>query len=114
MTLLYTLLGFLAILIPALAIQADLAGVVDWHKPLIGLPVLEPTPPSLVDTAAGRRVVGITKSNVLAVLNAETGDIGKLASSCFSQLTIAWRYKLEDVDPVVSYHVQDDCKFADH
>jgi hypothetical protein len=78
MKVLYSLLGFLALLLPALAIQADLAGTVDWHKPLIGLPVLAPTPPSLVETAAGRRAVGITKSNVLAVLNADTGDIGEL------------------------------------
>ena len=59
------------------AIQADLAGVVDWHKELIGEPLLEPTPPKFVDTSAGRRVIALTKSNVLAALDADTGDVGK-------------------------------------
>jgi hypothetical protein len=72
------LLGFLTFLSTALAIQANLAGIVDWHKPLIGLPVLDPTPPSLVESPAGRRIVSITKSNVLAVLDAENGDVGEL------------------------------------
>ena len=59
------------------AIQADLAGVVDWHKELIGEPLLEPTPPKFVDTSAGRRVIALTRSNVLAALDADTGDVGK-------------------------------------
>jgi hypothetical protein len=73
------LLGFLTFLSTALAIQANLAGIVDWHKPLIGLPVLDPTPPSLVESSAGRRVVAITKSNVIAVLNADDGVVGELS-----------------------------------
>ena len=57
------------------AIQADLAGVVDWHKELIGEPLLVPAPPRFVDTTAGRRVVALTKSNVLAALDAESGAV---------------------------------------
>lgn len=60
----------------AWAIQADLAGVVDWHKPLIGEPLLDPAPPRFVDTQAGRRVVALTMSNVLAALDAADGSIG--------------------------------------
>jgi hypothetical protein len=78
---------------PALALQANLAGIVDWHKPLIGVPLLEPTPPSIIDTASGRGVVSITRKNVLAVLDLQNGDV---------------RQRLEDDDPVVSYHVRDD------
>lgn len=73
------------------ALQANLAGVVDWHKPLIGSPLLEPTPPSF----AGNQIIAITKKNILAVLDAESGNV-------------RWRHLLEDHDPVISYHVQDD------
>lgn len=59
-----------------LALQANLAGIVDWYKPLIGSPLLEPTPPFLTDTPTGRRLVTITKKNVLAVLDAQSADIG--------------------------------------
>lgn len=104
------LLGFLTFLSTALAIQANLAGIVDWHKPLIGLPVLDPTPPTLVESSAGRRVVSITKSNVLAVMNAEDGGVGELCPilRLEPELTLVWRYQLEDADPVVSYHIRDD------
>ncbi len=69
--------ALLATLVPVLAIQANLAGIVDWHKPLIGEPVLEPTPPSFVELSTGKRVIAVTKSNVLACLDAKTGDIGR-------------------------------------
>lgn len=65
-----------------LALQAKLAGVVDWHRTLIGVPLFEPTPPSFVDTPAGKRVVAITRSNVLACLNATSGGIGTLLRYC--------------------------------
>ena len=58
-------------------LQANLAGVVDWHKALIGEPLLEPSPPSLVETSRGRRVVTLTKENVFGVLD-EYGEIGGL------------------------------------
>lgn len=74
-----------------LALLANLAGIVDWHKPLIGPSLLDPTPPSLIND----RIIAITRKNVLAVLNAESGDV-------------IWRHLLEDDDPVVSYHVRND------
>ena len=76
-----------------LALQANLAGVIDWHVPLIGKPLLKPTPPNLVETALGNRGVLITEKNVLAVLD--------------QQGSVVWRQRLEDDDPVVSYHVVD-------
>lgn len=81
----------------ALGLQQELAGIVDWHKPLIGEPLLEPTPPLFVEGKGidGGRVVQLTKKNLLAVLNAENGEI-------------VWRQALEDNDPVVSFHVQED------
>ncbi|WWC58978.1 uncharacterized protein I303_101524 [Kwoniella dejecticola CBS 10117] len=75
-----------------LALQVDLAGIVDWHLPLIGEPLLEPTPPLYVGSD---RIVGLTKRNVLVVLNANNGDV-------------VWRHQFEDIDPVVSFHVKDD------
>ncbi|ORX33525.1 hypothetical protein BD324DRAFT_668589 [Kockovaella imperatae] len=85
----------LSFLFPVLAIQANVAGIVDWHKPLIGEPHLGPTPPGIYDTSKGRRVVSLTKKNVLACIDAKTGDI-------------AWRHLFDEKDPVVSYHVHGD------
>jgi len=66
-------LGFgLLFLAPVLALQANLAGIVDWHKPLIGAPLLIPSPPLHVEN----KVVLVTKKNVLASLDASSGDIG--------------------------------------
>ncbi|KAL0247478.1 hypothetical protein I308_103543 [Cryptococcus tetragattii IND107] len=92
-----TLCLLIACLPTALGLQQELAGIVDWHKPLIGEPLLEPTPPLFVEgkETDGGRVVQLTKKNLLAVLNAENGEI-------------VWRQALEDNDPVVSFHVQDD------
>ncbi|KIS00199.1 endoplasmic reticulum protein [Cryptococcus deuterogattii 2001/935-1] len=92
-----TLCLLIACLPTALGLQQELAGIVDWHKPLIGEPLLEPTPPLFVEGKEidGGRVVQLTKKNLLAVLNAENGEI-------------VWRQALEDNDPVVSFHVQDD------
>ncbi|WVN88836.1 uncharacterized protein L203_104050 [Cryptococcus depauperatus CBS 7841] len=93
------LLWLLSALIPAVfALQKELAGIVDWHKPLVGEPILEPTPPLFVEDSGRRRLVQITKKNILAVLNADTGEL-------------VWRQKLEAVDPVVSFHVQNDSVF---
>ncbi|WVO22847.1 uncharacterized protein IAS62_004190 [Cryptococcus decagattii] len=91
-----TLCLLIACLPTALGLQQELAGIVDWHKPLIGEPLLEPTPPLFVEgkETDGGRVVQLTKKNLLAVLNAENGEI-------------VWRQALEDNDPVVSFHVQD-------
>lgn len=102
--------GLLSLLLPALALQANLAGIVDWHKPSMGEPLLEPSPPALVDTSAGRGVISITKSNVISVLGAEKGDIGVWSDEAKMKLKSVWRYKLEDADPVVSYHVHGHCK----
>jgi hypothetical protein len=75
--LLSALIGLLVYVLPVLALQANLAGIVDWHKPLIGQPLLDPTPPSILETPEGRRIVSITKSNVFSLLDAPTGDIGE-------------------------------------
>lgn len=72
---LFALIGLTWASLQVLAIQANLAGIVDWHKPLIGVPLLDPTPPSLLETSSGRRIISITKSNVVAVLNATDGEI---------------------------------------
>ncbi|WWC67488.1 uncharacterized protein I206_101396 [Kwoniella pini CBS 10737] len=82
----------IGLLSPTLALQADLAGIVDWYLPLIGEPLLEPTPPLFVES---NRIISLTKRNILAVLNSENGDI-------------VWRQQFEDTDPVVSFHVKDD------
>ena len=86
----------LAVLPVVLALQANLAGLVDWHKPLLGQPLLEPSPPSIVETSAGRRILAITQKNVFGCLD-EAGEV-------------VWRQQLDETDPVVSYHVDGDCE----
>ncbi|WVR04286.1 hypothetical protein IAU60_001286 [Kwoniella sp. DSM 27419] len=85
----------LAFVSSVLALQAELAGIVDWHRPFIGEPLLEPTPPLILPTSNGSRVLSLTKRNLIAALDLEGGDI-------------VWRQQLEETDPVVSFHVQDD------
>lgn len=87
----------LALLPAILALQANLAGLVDWHKPLLGHPLLEPSPPSIVETQAGRRILAITQKNVFGALD-EAGEV-------------VWRQQLDESDPVVSYHVDAECEF---
>jgi hypothetical protein len=83
------LLAFLPVI---LALQANLAGLVDWHKPLLGQPLLEPSPPTIVETSAGRRILAITQMNLLGALD-EKGEV-------------VWRQQLDEGEPVVSYHVE--------
>lgn len=71
----YFRLLVLCLLPLVVSLQANLAGVVDWHKSLLGEPLLEPSPPSIVETSRGRRVVAITKRNVLGVLD-DAGGVG--------------------------------------
>lgn len=87
---------FILALLPVItALQANLAGLVDWHKPLLGQPLLEPSPPSIVETKAGRRILAITNKNVFGALD-ESGEV-------------VWRQQLDDSEPVVSYHVDGEC-----
>ncbi|WVQ97485.1 hypothetical protein IAU59_004599 [Kwoniella sp. CBS 9459] len=108
LSLLFALLVIVSMTISVSALQADLAGIVDWHKPLIGTPLLEPTPPLIVHTGLRPRadkagsvntstsgVLMMTRKNVLALLDMNDGGI-------------VWRQQLEDDDPVVSFHHQDD------
>lgn len=88
----------LALLPTILALQANLAGLVDWHKPLLGQPLLEPSPPSIVETRAGRRILAITQKNVFGALN-EDGEV-------------VWRQQMDESDPVVSYHVDGECEYS--
>lgn len=89
---LFALLGLICAALHAVAIQANLAGIVDWHKPLIGLPILDPTPPSLVESAQGRLIVSITKSNVFAVLNATDGEISRCSYSMQAVTLLTQQY----------------------
>jgi hypothetical protein len=88
----------LAFLPAILALQANLAGLVDWHKPLLGQPLLEPSPPSIVETSAGRRILAITQKNLLGALD----DKGE----------VVWRQLLDEGEPVVSYHVEGESEYC--
>ena len=75
---LFLAVAVLCLLTPAFAVQRSLAGVIDWHKPLIGIarPDLEPVMSK--GPSGGSEVWVATRSNVLAVLDGETGNISEL------------------------------------
>ena len=80
---LFTIVVWLVQLYQASAIQQSLAGVVDWHKALIGVPRLDLQPsfqriPALNGSDATQDViVTATDLNVLAILDPADGTISK-------------------------------------
>jgi hypothetical protein len=89
------LLSCLLLLTYVHAVQRSLAGKIDWHKSLIGVPRHD-LETGFVKLPQGRDgVVMVTERNVLAVLGAKDGEV-------------VWRQVLEAEDVVVSYGVADD------
>lgn len=81
------LLAFLALASCCAALQANLAGVVDWHKQQVGQPLLVPTPPRVL--ANSTSLMAVTKKNVLARINSLTGATGGLlAVSVFNETRV--------------------------
>ena len=65
------------------AIQANVAGIVDWHQPQLGVSILTPTPPQIVKVPGDDKkglVVSITHSNVLGAVDEDSGKIGELVA----------------------------------
>ncbi|KAI5117724.1 hypothetical protein M0805_006209 [Coniferiporia weirii] len=95
-SLLVLALGLLPV---SLALHASEAGVVDWHKPFVGVPIthshsLSPTFHRF-STGSSKKstqsvILTATSSNTLAALDPTTGDI-------------AWRYIFDPEDPIVSF-----------
>ncbi|THH04236.1 hypothetical protein EW145_g5667 [Phellinidium pouzarii] len=94
-TLLVLTLGLFPV---TLALHASEAGIVDWHKPLVGVPVTHShsLSPSFHRFSTGSSkstqsvIVTATSSNVLAALDPVLGDI-------------AWRYIFDPIDPIISF-----------
>lgn len=104
-TLVASLVILLACLLPASALQQDLAGKVDWHKALIGTPRIYPS------IAAPRidsndLVVAITEKNVFAGVSLSTGEIGEFGGKAY--LTVAWRHQFDESDPLGSFYTRGD------
>ncbi|KAJ3553144.1 hypothetical protein NM688_g3770 [Phlebia brevispora] len=83
--------------LPASAIHAEEAGVVDWHKSLIGDTLTDD--PSLApvfhrvgeaNESTKSYILTATASNVLAALHPDNGSV-------------AWRYLFEESDPVITF-----------
>lgn len=115
-----TIVIWLSQLYQATAIQKSLAGVVDWHKALIGVPRLDLEPsfqriPALNGSDATQDViVTATDHNILAVLDPADGNIGKcsVTTECTaSDRPIVWRQKLEPEDALVDLQVAHDGQF---
>ena len=80
------LLSLLLSAVCAYALHASEAGVVDWHKPLAGIPLLQSpaTAPTFhrreYENGATRSIIlTATQSNVLAALNPANGSLGECA-----------------------------------
>ena len=71
----------LLVALPCFALHESDAGKIDWHKEIVGLPRIETLAVApKFEQAAGRKpssfIVTVTKSNVLAAINAVDGNIG--------------------------------------
>ncbi len=90
-----------------LAIQKSLAGVIDWHTKLLGIPRMDlpPTFHNVSFGAAGEKevVVSVTNQGVLGMLDAEDGSIsecthcGMTIGSLTGSSTISISYKQSGV-----------------
>lgn len=74
---------FLLLALPCFALHETDAGKIDWHKELIGVPRIESAAVApRFERTPGRNqrsfVVTLSKSNVLAAVNAVGGGIGML------------------------------------
>lgn len=74
-------------IIPCFALHESDAGKVDWHKPLIGIPRTESlavAPKFQLVAGKNKRsvVITVSKSNVLAAINAPDGEIGERDYVC--------------------------------
>lgn len=66
------------------SLHASDAGVIDWHKPLIGIPLVHATSTAPTFHRTGREdgptqslILSATESNVLGALYPENGTLGK-------------------------------------
>jgi hypothetical protein len=93
------------------------AGIIDWHKPYVGIPRLtrwtsprfhqiastQPNVPSKAVVVVG------TQKNVLAALNPSNGNIGTFVSDANNAqrahrlLFLVWRRQYEEDDPLVAF-----------
>jgi ER membrane protein complex subunit 1 len=75
------LFGLLLVTLPCFALHQSDAGKIDWHKELVGLPRIETV--AVVprfEQPAGKKpssfIITVSKSNVLAAINAVDGNVG--------------------------------------
>lgn len=96
-----------------LALYESDVGIVDWHHPLVGVPLT-----SSLDTAPtfhsipGRPptealLLTATTGNVLAALRASNGQLGA-CQPCHSYIVLsdsgtAWRFIFAPMDPIIHY-----------
>ncbi|CAK5273724.1 unnamed protein product [Mycena citricolor] len=90
------LLGLLSCGLSVLALQESDAGVIDWHKPLIGLPLAPPIFHHATVNGTTQSVLIVpTASNVLAALNATDGSV-------------VWRHVFDAADGLATMRVAGD------
>ncbi|TFK18337.1 DUF1620-domain-containing protein [Coprinopsis marcescibilis] len=82
--------------ISSLALHETDVGVVDWYKPLIGVPMWDSTFTAPAFAKIGNRdlIITATGSNVLAALSVEDGSV-------------VWRYVFEREEKIMGYYPQD-------
>lgn len=102
------------------AIHESDVGVVDWHKFLVGVPLVAApvTAPSFSSVSDGKTIdrdiiFTATANNVLAALNPKDGSVGMcyIESSCLSKhLETVWRYVFEADERIVGYYPHSNCE----
>lgn len=80
-------------------IQESDAGIIDWHKRLVGVPLVDSTSTAPVFHRVGGKntksvILAATEQNVLAALNPVDGSV-------------AWRHVFEPEDTIVTFQKQD-------
>lgn len=115
----FAIVLWLSQLYQATAIQKSLAGVVDWHTPLIGVPRADLSPsfqriPAVNGSGVDQDVlVTVTDHNVLAMLSSVDGNISKSQVSVISlsateglrPFLIVWRQQFETQDAITDVKV---------
>lgn len=109
------------------ALHASEAGVVDWHKPFVGVPLTDSLHTSPVfhrifspDGTTHSLLYTATSSNTLAAIDPLTGDIGtclciqSISAHHLTPVNLAWRYLFEVNDPIISFRAQGSSKYTLH
>ena len=96
-----------------LALYESDVGIVDWHRPLVGVPLTSSLNTAPTFHAIPRRpptealLLTATSGNVLAALRVSNGQLGafqpRFSHLLSSDFGTAWRFLFDPTDPIIHY-----------